>query len=30
MVIPMTAFKKAFGPTPSEEVFDASRDCVVP
>ena len=30
MVIPMTAFKKAFGPTPSEEVFDANRDCVVP
>jgi len=26
----MTAFKKAFGPTPSEEVFDANRDCVVP
>ena len=30
MVIPMTSFKKAFGPTPSEEVFDANRDCVVP
>jgi hypothetical protein len=30
MMLPMTAFKKAFGPTPSEEVFDASRDCVVP
>jgi len=30
MVLPMTAFKKAFGPTPSEEVFDANRDCVVP
>ncbi len=30
MVLPMTAFKKLFGPTPSEEVFDANRDCVVP
>jgi hypothetical protein len=30
MVLPMTAFKKAFGPAPSEEVFDANRDCVVP
>ena len=30
MVLPMTAFKKAFGPTPSKEVFDANRDCVVP
>jgi hypothetical protein len=30
MVLPLTAFKKAFGPTPSEEVFDANRDCVVP
>jgi hypothetical protein len=30
MMLPMTAFKKAFGPTPSEEVFDANRDCVVP
>lgn len=30
MLIPMTAFKKAWAPTPSSEVFDADRDCVVP
>ena len=30
MIVPMTAFKKAWGPAPSPEVFDANRDCVVP
>jgi len=30
MFIPMTAFKKAWSATPSLEVFDANRDCVVP
>jgi hypothetical protein len=30
MIVPMTAFKKAWGPAPSMEVFDANRDCVVP
>jgi len=30
MLLPMTAFKKAWAETPSLEVFDADRDCVVP
>jgi hypothetical protein len=30
MLLPITAFKKAWGPLPSPEVFDADRDCVVP
>jgi len=30
MLLPMTAFKKAWSATPSLEVFDANRDCVVP
>ena len=30
MLLPMTAFKKAWGPAPSPEVFDANVDCVVP
>ncbi len=30
MLLPMTAFKKAWAPAPSPEVFDADRDCVVP
>jgi hypothetical protein len=30
MLLPITAFKQAWGPVPSPEVFDADRDCVVP
>jgi hypothetical protein len=30
MVLPMTAFKKAWAATPTPEVFNADRDCVVP
>jgi hypothetical protein len=30
MILPLTAFKQAWASTPSPEVFDASRDCVVP
>jgi hypothetical protein len=30
MLVPITAFKKASGLTPSLEVFDADRDCVAP
>ena len=30
MLLPMTAFKKAWADTPSTEVFDADRDCLVP
>jgi len=30
MLVPMTAFKKAWAETPGSEVFDADRDCVVP
>lgn len=30
MLLPLTAFKKAWDATPSLEVFDANRDCVVP
>ena len=30
MLLPMTAFKKAWAETPSLEVFNADRDCVVP
>jgi len=30
MLLPMTAFKKAWAATPNSEVFDADRDCVVP
>jgi hypothetical protein len=30
MLLPMTAFKKAWAESPSLEVFDADRDCVVP
>ena len=30
MLLPMTAFKKAWADTPSTEVFNADRDCLVP
>jgi hypothetical protein len=30
MVLPMTAFKKVWAATPTSEVFNADRDCVVP
>jgi hypothetical protein len=30
MLLPITAFKKAWSSTPSLEVFDADRDCVIP
>jgi hypothetical protein len=30
MILPLTAFKQAWTSTPSPEVFDANRDCVVP
>jgi Bacterial TSP3 repeat len=30
MLLPMTAFKKAWAETPGPEVFNADRDCVVP
>jgi hypothetical protein len=30
MLLPMTAFKKAWADPPSTEVFDADRDCLVP
>ncbi|HEX7508489.1 MAG TPA: VWA domain-containing protein [Polyangia bacterium] len=30
MLLPMTAFKKAWADTPSSEVFNADSDCIVP
>ena len=30
MLLPITAFKKAWDVAPGPEVFDADRDCVVP
>lgn len=30
MLLPLTAFKQAWGPVPSPEVFDANVDCVLP
>ena len=30
MILPMTSFKKAWAATPTSEVFNADRDCVVP